>query len=52
MRIIDGKITNTCEDCQNFIGCGDWSLCCKIKPDLVYENTPACEKFVRKQHGR
>ena len=36
---------NTCRDCKNFIGCGDWNLCCRIKPDLVYEDSEVCDKF-------
>lgn len=29
--------TDTCVTCENFIGGGDWGLCCKIKYDLCYE---------------
>ena len=35
----------TCKDCIYFLGCGDWNLCCKIKYDLCYEDTPACDDF-------
>ncbi len=43
----------TCKDCSNFIGGGDWDLCCKNPPKdkvswcgfLCYEDTPACENF-------
>lgn len=43
----------TCKDCSNFIGAGDWNLCCKNPPKdkigwcgfLCYEDTEACENF-------
>lgn len=35
----------TCKDCHNFIGFGDWNLCCTVNPWLCYEFTPACEKY-------
>lgn len=35
----------TCESCDKFLGCGDWGLCCSIKYDLVYADTPACESY-------
>lgn len=43
-----------CGYCINFIGMGDWNLCCKDPPEenvtfaghLCYENTPACRKFI------
>lgn len=44
----------TCVQCKNFIGAGDWNLCCKNPPEsakdnwcgfLCYEDTPACENF-------
>lgn len=42
-----------CKDCDNFLGGGDWNLCCKNPPKsqvgwlghLCYENDPACENF-------
>ena len=34
----------TCGSCDKFLGGGDWSLCCKIKHDLTYEDSPACEE--------
>ena len=42
----------TCEDCANFIGGGDWNLCCAVKQGywLCYEDTEACEKFVWKRN--
>jgi len=42
--------SNTCKDCANFIGGGDWNLCCTVKQGywLCYEDTEACEKFVEK----
>lgn len=47
-------MSNTCKDCANFLGCGDWDLCCSEYHEgypfgfLCYEDTPACEKFSRK----
>lgn len=41
----------TCKDCVNFIGMGDWDLCCREEHEgypfgfLCYEDTLACEKF-------
>lgn len=55
---------NRCGECNNFIGCGDWDLCCMIKHPtpaekaegktfvfghLCYEDTPACDQFVPKE---
>lgn len=36
----------TCDKCKHFRGWGDWGLCCDVKYDLCYEQTPACELFV------
>ncbi len=44
----------TCKDCFNFLGGGDWNLCCKNPPKdqvswcgfLCYEDTEACENFL------
>ena len=46
----------SCKDCINFIGAGDWNLCCKNPPEeeigwcgfLCYEDTPACKNFKEK----
>ena len=43
----------TCKDCDNFLGMGDWDLCCKNPPEdqvgwcgfLCYEDTEACQNF-------
>lgn len=43
----------TCKDCENFLGGGDWGLCCKNPPKeaiswcgfLCYEDTPICSNF-------
>lgn len=48
----------TCKDCDNFLGMGDWNLCCKNPPKdqvgwcgfLCYEDTEACENFKTKLH--
>ena len=37
-----------CLTCKHYIGMGDWSLCCDLKYDLCYENTPACDKYEEK----
>ena len=46
-----------CKTCKNFIGGGDWNLCCKNPPQdnesfgltwggfLCYEETQACENY-------
>lgn len=41
-----------CGNCDKFIGGGDWNLCCTIKYDLCYENTPACGCFNRKTENK
>ena len=46
-----------CKDCANFLGGGDWNLCCSNPPKdregwcgfLCYENTEACENFKVKE---
>jgi hypothetical protein len=46
----------TCKDCSNFLGGGDWNLCCKNPPEdlvgwcgfLCYEDTEACKNFNEK----
>lgn len=46
---------NTCSECQHFLGCGDWNLCCDLPhPEstwgfLCYADTKACSKFQRRQ---
>ena len=51
-RVILGEwvYNPTCKDCVNFIGGGDWNLCCKVNYWLCYEDTDACEKFAWKKH--
>lgn len=39
-----------CYQCEHFIGGGDFALCCKLKYDLCYKNTNACEHFAAKEH--
>ena len=42
-----------CADCDNFLGGGDWNLCCKNPPEdkvgwcgfLCYADTEACKNF-------
>lgn len=34
-----------CKHCHHFIGYGDWDLCCRLKHELCYDDTEACEKF-------
>lgn len=38
----------TCDQCGFYLGCGDWSLCCDLKHDLCYDDTPACSSFLPK----
>lgn len=46
----------TCGSCANFIGGGDWNLCCTNPPEeevgccghLCYEDTPACRNYIIK----
>ena len=46
-------MSKTCGECENYIGLGDWNLCCKEEHGLkefpfghlCYEDTPACDKF-------
>ena len=38
----------TCRTCCHFIGGGDWSLCCDLKHDLCYRQTPACDQYERR----
>ena len=44
MSDVSGHI---CAECTDFIGGGDWGLCCKSMEynDLCYEFTQACERF-------
>ena len=52
------NVTYKCKDCANFIGGGDWNLCCKEHHDgypfgfLCYEDTDACEKFKKKEETK
>ena len=46
----------TCGECDNFLGCGDWNLCCKLPhPEsgpfghLCYSDSEACSKFTEKR---
>lgn len=49
------KKEEDCKSCQNFLGMGDWDLCCSEHHEgyplgfLCYEDTKACEKFKRKE---
>jgi hypothetical protein len=48
---------NTCKNCANFLGGGDWNLCCKNPPEdqltwigfICYEDTEACKNFKPKE---
>ena len=55
---------NYCGNCEHYIGCGDWNLCCSIKHPtkgereqgitypfghLCYEDTLSCDEFKIKQ---
>ena len=48
-EILGEWVNPTCKDCANFVGGGDWNLCCKVNYWLCYEDTDACEKFVWKR---
>lgn len=50
-EILGERVNPTCKDCANFIGGGDWNLCCTVKRGfwLCHEDTKACEKFVWKR---
>lgn len=37
-----------CKECSHYMGLGDFNLCCKVHPGLVYENTEACKDFKEK----
>lgn len=37
-----------CGTCSHFIGCGDFSLCCRIHQGLCYEETSACKDYKEK----
>lgn len=38
---------HVCAECTDFIGGGDWGLCCKSMEynDLCHDHTQACERF-------
>lgn len=38
-------LTGTCENCKHYLGGGDFNMCCNLKYNLCYENTPACNNF-------
>lgn len=54
------EIQHRCKDCDNFIGGGDFDLCCKNPPEedvaifghLCYEDTPACRNFISKKENK
>lgn len=35
-----------CGMCKNYMGFGDWNLCCRETYELCYADTLACDKFV------
>ena len=37
-----------CGECEHFLGCGDWNLCCSLKNGLCYKTTVACEHFIKR----
>lgn len=43
---------HVCAECTDFIGCGDWGLCCKSAPYnfLCYDHTQACDRFKMGRH--
>lgn len=38
-------LIETCKDCKHYIGGGNFNLCCNLKYNLCYEDTPACNDF-------
>lgn len=44
------EYVGTCKECSHFIGLGDWGLCCDLKYDLCYEDTPGCDRFEREDN--
>lgn len=42
----------TCKSCSHFLGGGDWALCCNIKDNLCYADTPACADFKSIDSGK
>lgn len=46
------KTEFVCKQCKHFLGMGDWGLCCDLKYNLCYEDTPACRKFEAKESDR
>ena len=43
---IDKTNKNKCGTCKQFIGAGDWDMCCKKqKVRLCYKETDACEEW-------
>lgn len=52
-----GKKIAKCRDCDNFLGGGDWNLCCKNPPIeevgycgfLCYDDSNACKNFREKE---
>ena len=42
------EVGKTCDQCSFYYGAGDWSLCCALKHDLCYDDTPACSRFLPK----
>ena len=57
--ISTSELYSVCKDCVNFIGMGDWNLCCKNPPKdqvswcgfLCYEYTKACDNFISKKEN-
>ena len=52
-----GRTVARCKDCDNFIGGGDWNLCCKNPPEeevgycgfLCYADSNSCKNFREKE---
>ena len=51
--VLETETKHVCSECAEFIGCGDWDLCCKNPPKelaspfgfLCYEDSPSCRNF-------
>ena len=42
------ECNKVCGMCSNFIGGGDYNLCCKLNPNLIYEFDKPCQKYALK----
>lgn len=48
MQPVCEDCADKCGECANFIGGGDFGLCCKVDYGLHYEHSIACDRFIDK----